>query len=323
MKQIKHTILGILLLTPAILTSCISILGDEDIQEGQDTMEVEFARSSENASPNSGLLIFWQKVLGDFFTAEIEDLETYKSTKFNTGEAYPKDNSMVYATGFSPMDMQYSSNYETLEIPIGSKAGTVDVCTASKKINGNYAVPFNETMSFKHTLTKVTFLAKRHETMKGSKNVDNIKITIPSASKYLPTNWKWDVNEGIYKVNNAVWSNTDLVFEHPNIIFETNTDKVGTAYIMLPIDNNGTLKNINIKADITPVESTVVENHIDITLPEIQLYEDINGTIEVSNAKAGEAYEILIVFQQNSFTLIARQQDDWEKGGLIYVPVKP
>lgn len=321
MKQLKHTILGIFFMVPAILTSCITILDDDNAVNGHETMEVEFTRSTTSALPGSGLLIFWKQNLGDLFTSEVNNLEDYKATKFNTGETYPNDNTMVYATGFSPMTMQHQDNFQTLSLPQGERAGTVDVC-ASSRISGKLTSPFSEMMSFEHTLTKVTFYAQRHITMVGSRNVENIRITIPAATTYLATNWKWNATDNKYKIDNTKWSDTDLTFEYAGLLFETEITKIGTAYLMLPTSNNGKLKNINFKADITPINSTTVENKIDKTLPEIQLYEKDN-TQEVALAKPGEAYEVLLVFQQNSFTLIARQQNDWDKGGLIYVPVKP
>lgn len=317
----KYSIFSILFLATVFLTGCDSILDDSDMVtiNPQATMQVDVIGVSE-INATSGMLIFWKKEMNDFFTDQINNLNDYENIKYNTGVSYPTDNSKVYATGFSPANMQCSKDekYQTLTLPAGSKPGTIDVCTATKIINGQYSAPFNEKMSFEHTLTKITFYAQRHETMVGSRNVSNIKITIPST--YMPTQWDWKTNK--YEVNQTKSATNALIFEHPNLIFETNTDKIGVSYLMLPTGNAGVLENINIQADVTPISSTTVETHIDTTLPIVQLY-DIDGQTEVTHAEPGEAYEIIVSFQQNSFTLIARQQDDWEKGGLIYVPVKP
>lgn len=316
----KHIIFSILFMTTMFLTGCDSILGDENaITNPQATMEIDVMSVSENRGV-SGTLIFWKNEMNDFFIDQIANLNDFKETKYNTGESYPIDNSKVSATGFSPANMQCSKDekYQTLTLPAGSTPGTIDVCAATKIINGRYTEPFNERMSFEHTLTKITFYAQRHETMVGSRNVRNIKITVPKS--YLPIQWDW--NEDKYVVNGSMNATEDLKFEHPSIIFETNTEKIGVAYLMLPISNTGVLENINIKAEILPIDGITVETYIDTTLPIIQLY-DTDSKTEVAHAEPGEAYEIVISFQQNSFTLIARQQDDWEKGGLIYVPVKP
>lgn len=317
MKQAKHILFGLLLLAATAFTvSCNSILGDDNIAAPQDgTMKLAFARSGESSSPTSGFLIFWKETMGDFVTAEIDDLNAYQITKYNTGELYPKEGTEVSATGFSPANMQLTDDYQTLSLPTGTTAGTLDVCTAGIIIKGSYYRPFGETMRFEHTLTKVTFSVKRDETMVGSRDVSNITVTIPT--DYLATQWTW--NDEKYTASQANKASSALDFTHPNIIKETDTDQIGTAYLMLPTDNAGKLKQIRVQANITPIESTTVENRIDKTIP-IQLNE-VNGT-PVSNAQPGEAYTVIINFQQNSFTLEARQ-NDWEKGGLIYIPVKP
>ncbi|WP_455585288.1 hypothetical protein [Bacteroides sp.] len=322
MKQIKNIIFCLpFLMSIGFLTGCDSVLGDDDnMVKGGETMEMGFTRSSESASPSAGFLIFWKQNLNDFFTASVEDLKAYKAEKYNTGEAYPEDNTTVHATGFSPLHMQLSEDYQTLTLPLDAKPGETDVCVATEKINGSYTAPFSQTMTFEHTLTKVTFYAQRDRTMEGFRNVGNIQITIPAESRYLPIQWKWDETAGKYKVGSST-ANTDLILSHPGILFEMETEEVGTAYLMLPANNYGLLKNINITADITRIGEIEAENQINETPEKIQLHDE-NGN-EIVNAKAGEAYTIEIVFQQNSFTLIARQQDDWEKGGLIYVPVKP
>lgn len=320
MKQMKHIIFSILFMTTVFLTGCDSILGDENaITNPQATMEVDVMGVSESSGV-SGTLIFWKKEMNDFFIDQIANLNEFKDTKYNTGESYPIDNSEVSATGFSPANMQYSkaAKYQTLTLPAGSKPGTIDVCAATTIINGRYTAPFNEKLSFEHTLTKITFYAQRHETMVGSRNVRNIIITVPKS--YVPTQWDWNADK--YAVNYTKNATEDLKFEHPSILFETSTEKIGVAYLMLPTNNKGVLENINVKAEIIPIYGTTVETTIDTTLPIIQLY-DTDSKTEIDHAEPGEAYEIVVSFQQNSFTLIARQQDDWEKGGLIYVPVKP
>ena len=156
--------------------------------------------------------------------------------------------------------------------------------------------------------------------MVGSRDVRNIKLTIPN--EYLPIEWNWDANQKKYKINENRQATTDLIFRHEDIIVGTNTDDLGIAYLMLPTTNTGKLELLHLTAEILLTNSSTVEREINDDLKPIQLYEKDNNT-EVLNAQPGEAYEVYIRFQQNSFTLIARQMDNWEQGGLIYVPVKP
>lgn len=320
MKQTKHILFGLsLLAATAFTTSCESVLGDDELAQSDGNMELTFTRSGDSNSPTSGTLVFWKATMGDFFYREIDNLNDWSETKYNTGEPYPKNGALVQATGFSPASMQAwevsGKSFNKLTLPDGATPGTVDVCTAEKIITGSYYKIFSETMRFEHTLTKITFKVQRDQTMVGSRDVKNIRITIPT--KHLVTEWNW--NEAKYVANDSQDAESTLSFAHPEIIHDTNTDAMGEAYLGLTTSNNGLLQDIQIEADILPIESTTVENHIDQTI-DIPL-NDASGN-QVENALPGEAYEIIIKFQQNSFTLEARQSD-WEKGGIIYVPVKP
>ncbi|MEG1401406.1 fimbrillin family protein [Bacteroides sp.] len=319
MKQIKYTILYILFPIAGIFSSCNTILEDSySFPDSEKTMKIAVTRSL-GSTVIAGKLILWKAKPGDYTTVNVNDLNAYSIEKLNTGKPYPKDNSTVYISGFSPMDMQASSSYQTLNMPVGASPGTVDVCT-SNTVNGNASSPFNETMTFKHTLTKIIFKARRHETMTGIRNVGNITITIPMS--YLPTEWNWNnaPEEMSYQVNSSKHATSNLTLTHPDIIFENNTEEIGTCFLMLPVNNIGKLQSIRLTADIKLINSVEIDKRID-SIIDIQLMDTNNQPI--NKAQAGESYEILFNFQQNSFTLIASQLDGWEKGGLIYVPVKP
>lgn len=316
MKQTKHILFSLSLLATSLLAGCDSMLGDDDITGNNgDTMEVAFTRSGESSSATSGFLIFWKKDFKDFFTTEVDNLNTYQSIKYNTGEPYPKDGTTVNATGFSPANMKYSDDYGTLTLPNGTAPGTLDVCAASEIIQGTFNNPFSKTMTFGHTLTKVTFAVQRDGSMEHSKDVRDVIITIPA--KYRPTQWVWNGKK--YEANQNVHAKDSLDLSH-RLITGLESHIVATTYLMLPTENGGKLNNLRVQAEIIPNGSTTGGKKLNQKM-DAQLYE-ANNTTPVSNAAPGDAYEILIKFQQNSFTLEARQSD-WEKGGLIYVPVKP
>lgn len=322
MKQIKYIIFNLLFIATTILSSCNSILDDESIiSNEQQQIEVRFTRSSLNdvSSVTSGTLVFWKETLNDLFNTQIDDLNKYSDSKYNTGEVYPNDNTTVYATGFSPANMQNSNNFQTLTLS-EEESGITDVCTVEEAIQGNRNSPFKETMNFEHTLTKIYFKVQRDQTMVGSRDVRKIKLTIPNG--YLPIEWNWNAAQKKYEINKDRQATKNLIFEHEDIIVGTNTDDLGIAYLMLPTTNTGKLESLHLTAEILLTNSSTVEREINEELKPIQLYEKDNDT-EVLNAQPGEAYEVCIRFQQNSFTLIARQMDNWEQGGLIYVPIKP
>ena len=322
MKQRKYTIFSLLFLTTAIFISCDSVLEDEyTISNEQKQIEVRFAKSSQDGSSftsASGVLIFWKNTLDDFFQSKIDDLAQYSNSKYNTGKSYPNDYSTVFATGYSPADMQNSSDFQVISLP-NKSSGITDVCVAEKVISGSQTSLFHETMEFEHTLTKVYFTVQRDKTMEGSRDVRNITINIPKS--YLPIEWNYDTKDNKYKINYKKTATDNLQFTHSDIIHSTGTEELGTAYLMLPTNNEGKLNNLHLTAEILLIDETQIERKIDSPL-DIQLYEQDNVS-PISNAKPGEAYEVCFQFQQNSFTLIARQLDNWEKGGLIYVPVKP
>lgn len=316
MKQTKHILFSLSLLAASLLTGCDSVLGDDTLIGNKGgTMEVAFTRSGEGSSAASGFLIFWKKDFADFITTKVNDLNAYQSTKYNTGEPYPKDGTAVKATGFSPANMKQSDNYKTLTLPDGATPGTLDVCTASEIIQGTYNSPFSATMTFGHTLTKVTFAVQRDVSLEYSKDVRDVVITIPAS--YLPTQWIWNGKK--YEADRSVNAGASLDLNY-GLIEGLDSHIVATTYLMLPTVNSGILSNLRVQAETIPTGSTIGAKKIDQTM-DAQLYTADNNT-PVDNAEPGDAYEILIKFQQNSFTLEARQSD-WEKGGLIYVPVKP
>lgn len=325
MKQLKHTLFAILFLSAAIFNSCNTILDDADnIPTEQEQIQVGITRA---AGTYSGRLLFWTgayTMTSPWLVEELSDLNAYESTKYNTGEYYPSNNSIVYATGYSPSpslssDISTSDNL-TLTLPAG-RAGFVDVCTAAGIITGSRSTPFSARMEFEHTLTKIHFTVERDPTMEGIRDVKNIILTIPK--KYLPTTWTW--NGSVYEVDYSEPATTDLTLTHPDIIIGTGKredfiEGEGIVYLMLPTGNTGKLEDIVVTADILLSSSTGVDRQINETIT-IPLYDE-NGDQLTGDALPGEAYTVSFNFKQDSFTLIARAQS-WEPGGLIYLPVNP
>lgn len=323
MKQTKHILFYLSLLAVTTLIGCDSVLDDDDSTGNQGgTMELSFTRSGESSSFTSGFLIFWKEKMDDFFTTEVSDLTAYSTTKYNTGEPYPKEGTKIFATGFSPANMNLSTDYQTLGLPENSKPGTLDVCAAAKAIQGNYYSTFNEAMTFEHTLTKIVFKAKRNYTMEGNRLVNNIKVTIPR--NFLPVQWQWNHTKRKYEAD----LKTPATTEYAPIMKEalTEIDKeyiIAECYLMLPTGNNGYLQNIKMEADLRKVGATSTEvEHKTWDLSEgIPLYEEDGQTL-VEEALKGEAYEIVFNFTNDSFILQAYKQP-WEQGGLITIPIDP
>lgn len=321
MKQTKHILFGLsLFAATAFITSCNSVLGDDDINNKESgTMELTFTRSGESSSSTSGFLIFWKNAMDDFFTTEVADLNAYQTVKYNTGEPYPKEGTEVSATGFSPANMQLSTDYQTLSLPAGTTAGTLDVCAAKKIIKGSYHNVFEERMEFEHTLTKVTFYAQRDYTMEGNQLVNNIQVTIPG--NYLATTWQWNGTLGKYAA--SATDNTNLISDKSEALTEIEKEyNIIECYLKLPANNGGVLRNITMEADVRKVgETSDQAKHKTWELESIQLYEE-DGKTPVTNAAAGDAYQVVFNFNHDSFSLQAIKKP-WEKGGLITVPIDP
>ncbi len=304
-----------------VLTGCYNVQ-DDNIIKSQEEMEVKVINSTESTSSNSGLLIFREGNQSYFFNAVVNNLETGTIQRYNTGESYPKNNTVVSVTGISPADMQSVPNYQEFTLPSGAEAGTIDVCV-SNKINGSYISPFNDLITFKHSLTKVTFKAKRDYTMEQNKLVNNVKVTIPVT--YLPTTWQWNSSSEVYEIKTTELAASPLAPIHSDVLAIINTEYIiKECYLMLPPENKGILKGLKLEADLRkPSETSVEAEHKTWELTGgIQLYEDADGQIAINEAIAGEAYEVVFNFTNDSFTLEARKQP-WTKGGLITIPIDP
>ena len=171
---------------------------------------------------------------------------------------------------------------------------------------------------FKHLLTKVTFYAKRDKKMQSSKLVHDVKVTL--SKSYLIN--KWEYNKETYVAAGAQETiENDLTLHVPDQ-YLTDIDQeytIGTCYLNMPANNNGQL-SFNLEATMTPVGSTdnIKTNYGEMN---VQLLEANNQT-PVSIAQAGEAYEVVINFTQDSFTLTGVKAP-WKAGGLITVPINP
>lgn len=323
MLQIKHSIFSILVLTMVLFTSCFTVLDDKTSDEENKDMQIPLTRVSDDETSVSGKLIFWKSVMTDFFTEEIEDLNAYDTELFDTGKAYPTSNVTIKATGFSPSIMTTDKGFQKLTLPTNATSGLVDVC-CSNTITGSYSTPFNTKMTFDHTLTKISFIARRDAQMLNRYLVNNIRITIPS--KYLPKEWNFNASNSRYVINNSVFQDNVLTIVHSDPLGQTGSDYlVATCFLMLNNENcpDGKVKGLKLIADITKAEQNpdgVNKLNQEYDISDIQLYTDLG--VKETEVKAGYAYEIAFNFTQDSFILTAIKKP-WEKGGLITVPIDP
>lgn len=327
MKLIEqHKIINILSLLIAVsVSSCNnSILDDEILSASGNNIELSFTRANSNATVLDdesffNVAFFMGEAYTPFFnTKDLQGINQYTENAYDTGVPYPS-NTTVYAVGYAPSDSITSSNgKKTLTLKYA--AGTTDV-RASQTITGSSSNHFSKEspMEFQHLLTKVTFFAKRDYTMQLSKLVHDVKVTL--GSPYLIN--KWEYNQTTY-VAAAEQSNTQNLELHIPNQYLTDIDTeylIGTCYLHMPTNNQGKL-NFSLQANLSQV-GTTEDVLSDYGLLNIQLMEGESGKQqEVSEVKAGEAYEVVINFTQNSFTL-SGVKAPWKAGGLITIPINP
>ena len=314
------------------LSSCNSVLNDESSNV---MMQLNTANSGDSSASTKALtraaqsypgkLLFWQsgKSLGSYYATDIDNLDGYNSNtagtnKFNTGYPYPSDRSMVQVAGYSPLTgVTPSGDYKTLSVT--SNIGLVDVLTSRTPLSGSSDNEFSGDLIFDHTLTKVTFKARFDYTMYKIRQVQNIRVVIPSA--YLPTAWSWSDTAQKYEVSAS--STTDnLTLQYPTALAAQDTEyEIGTCYLNLPAGNVGKLTPINLICDLYKFDDAAVFTpNKTYSNMEIQL-KNTDGT-NVTTAVAGEAYEVVFTFSNDTWTLTAIKKP-WQKGGLITIPVDP
>jgi hypothetical protein len=319
----------------ASLSGCKSVLNDN---ENADDVMMQLNMSSTSESTTSkalsradaatypGRLLFWQKgkALGSYHYSDVDNLNSYNANtagtnKFNTGYPYPSDGSFVYAAGYSPISgVTASDGYETLTV--SSNIGLVDVLTSRTPLTGSKDNEFTDDLNFDHTLVKVTFKAKYDYTMYKIRQVQNIRVTIPKA--YLPTQWTWSDTNKKYEVS-ANGATDNLTLSFPNTLSDQDTEYViGTCYLNLPTDNTGKLTPITLKCDLYKFDQASVftkdKTYDNMTL---QLKTD-DGITNVKQANAGDAFDVVFLFSNDTWTLTAVKKP-WQNGGLITIPVDP
>ena len=245
--------------------------------------------------------------------------DVYKRQAYDTAIPYP-NGTAVYAVGYAPSNLLTASDdYKQLTLVSTVSAGTVDVL-ASQTETGSKSSPFSvrSPLQFQHLLTKITFIAKRDKKMQSSKLVHDVKVTL--GTSYLINKWEYD-NQGTYMVAGTQEKMENLTLHVPDqYLTDIDTEYiVGTCYLNMPAHNDGKL-SFNLEATLTPVGSTD-DIEADYGEMNIQLLE-ANNQIPVSTAQAGEAYEVVINFTQDSFTLTGVKAP-WKTGGLITVPINP
>jgi hypothetical protein len=275
-----------------------------------------------------------------YFVVTAEDaIDAYKETPFNTLYYYPIGEQNVYVAGYYPAaafeDVVEDYKGQQLEwVDDNASTGAVDVQVSTNTLIGTKDKRFDgETMKFAHILSKITFKAKLDENM--YKYVGNVRITVSAEDNpmmrgiyasytnrkeqvYQPYAWKHTENETAESETAKLpeWKSP----ETDALLSQVNDLEVGVLYIM---PSQSSLKNIHLSYSISDTGDFTTEGaytEYEQTLDE-EAFTDADGK-NLAKLKAGDAYEIKLIFYQSEIKLTGVPVE-WENGGTVTVSVYP
>ncbi len=189
-------------------------------------------------------------------------------------------------------------------------------------------------MKFAHILSKITFKAKLDENM--YKYVGNVRITVSAEDNpmmrgiyasykdregqvYQPYAWESTENETAESETAKLpeWKSP----ETDALLSQVNDLELGTLYIM---PGQSSLKKIHLAYSISDTGDFTTEGaytEYEQTLDEVA-FTDADGNDLKEPLKAGDAYEIKLIFYQSEIKLTGVPVE-WENGGTVTVSVYP
>ncbi len=275
----------------------------------------------------------------------------YNATNAGATVTYPSDNSPIHAVGYYPSDsLELSSDYKTLTLNTSNTdalPGLVDVCSTDIE-TGTDTNPFvsskDNELQFNHTQVKLNFKYKR--TRKVKDHIAEIWVTIPKEE--VADTWTMTDADGYVASNSGTVTN-DLVFastEDWTWNTQTNGEKFfplkytkvkyntlgnPTSYkfskftdcYVLPgsmfISADGTQAKISFRLKAVLIYDDVIKRYDNqVTIP----LTNNSGTEWMNKVKAGDAFTIEIIFDQNRVILVAKK-NAWKTGSSFTIPLNP
>ena len=341
----KKQLLYIILLMPVFITSC----NKETLVEGGSYMQLN-TRAGEDSDSDKPCFIFWK--LSDFSASGFDAapsvpyvyslpegmIDTYNTSKYNTGKVYPPYAELVYAVGVSPASIPGSSPgaWKTFSVD-PAIAGLVDIQCAPV-ISGHEQTHFSDPLRFAHQLAKLEFKGYCGASMKESEskfiNVKDIKISIRSDVddqwEWFPEKLTWNhggIGVGQYKVSGYTTTSLPaspiiarisssapppgIVLYGKEDIIKAEAKPIGHFYLVPGFDK------ITIKLEATYIDTTGDGNE---PLPENgqennRVWEElVIGKIHSNAAEptiVGHSYTIFLGFERSKIILGVTLKD-WE-----------
>lgn len=282
-----------------------------------------------------------------FHEAWFSSMNTYSvaNGRYNTMQSYPANNSYVYVSGYAPADehetsgslLRMNSTYDNVEVNYeGDYDNSVWAGIAvADPVRGNAINPFindDQVLEFHYATIRLRFRAWKAETM-DNVGVYNVKVGI--RPEHVPVSLKWDSYVGGYtpQGDGATAMNLDVKRSGNTLgqmYFKEDESNMNWAggdeshYFYVCRDRKditvGRLM-FDISADYTTDLNYADESkktHVSKVNVPVYLQDHVDG--DVVNILPGDSYLITIIFDLDTFTLVA-EEEDWEDGGQLVIPV--
>ena len=266
------------------------------------------------------------------------------------GMEYPSDeDEYVYATGYAPYDaLSMSSDYKTLTVKDGYKDGKTDFlcCDGNESHKGSAAEPFTDEkheLKFRHMTPRIRFVGIRDRVTYGVISVNNVRVTlresnglsVPQSFVYHHSNnndRQTYVAQDLQPITEPITLEQDT---RDYIPANANGLSLASCYVFhgeLPTDydpfaedalsGSGTVElTMDIEADYSWYNPN--GNPIRFESPKwVNQKVTVNLEHDGNCFYPGYEYVVYITFYRESVVLQGVQQN-WEEGGIHYLPVSP
>lgn len=279
------------------------------------------------------------------------DIDYYKfegGRTLTVGMEYPDDEKeYIYATGYAPYNaLQTSTDYKTLTVKTGYDEGKTDFlcCDGNESHKGAASDLFTKEkheLKFRHLTPRIRFVGVRDPVMYGVISVNNVNVTLHTSNNLsIPQRFVYRSNNigQTYVADGLTQITEPLALEQETKDYiPTNAD--GLSLMSCYVFREGLPEWYDPFAENAPEGSGTVTLTMDISAD--YSWYNTNGnpvwfeTPEWKNQKVditlnhagdrfypGYEYVVYITFKRESVVLQGVQQN-WEDGGIHYLPVSP
>ena len=257
-----------------------------------------------------------------FYASPSEEIDAYKYVPYDTGKPYPSNDQEVCCTGYSPASLvcDYGNlprSWTTLTL-LPETVGLTDVMVAPSPITGRSSLhfgtdPSNASLEFIHAQSKITFKVRMGTDMARSRDLRNIKITIPGTE--LLSGLKW--NKGRYVAEIACDQESSVVLKDPSQNQLDPSQKIRTIGDVYIFPGKSSLR---LKVEVEMSDSPLFTHYEVVSVDTEVPFNLTDGVSEV--LRENDAYEIILVVNYDSIVLKGNKSP-WTDGGNVIIPIYP